>query len=99
MKRLEYVASPKHGKTARSTKKGVSNPAPTDGQHALDVSVQVKPTSTRRVSVDKANREFSVFDQTSKGIFHGHVRSWKELNNQQRSALIKSGMVDTKGNF
>jgi filamentous hemagglutinin len=99
MKRLEYIASPKHGKTARQTSKGVSNPAPTDGQHALDVSIQVKASSTRRMSVDKANREIVLFDQTSEGIFHGHVRSWKQLSNEQRSALIKSGMVDRKGKF
>ena len=99
MRRLEYVASPKHGSSARQTSKGVSNPAPTNGQHVLDVSVRVKGTSPRRVGVDKANGELVVFDQTSKGIFHGHVRSWRELTSQQQNALRNAGLVGKKGNF
>lgn len=99
MKRLEFEASPKHGKSARSTSKGVASRGPTDGQHALDNSVQVKGTSPRRVGVDKANGEITVFDQTSNGIFHGHVRSFKDLTSQQQNALRNAGLVDKKGNF
>lgn len=99
MKRLEFVASPKHGKSARNTAKGVSNPNPTNGQQALDNSLQVKGTSTRRVGVDKQNGEMVVFDQTSNGIFHGHVRSFKELTSQQQNTLRSAGMIDRKGNI
>ena len=99
MKRLEFVASPKHGNSARQTSKGVSNPGPTNGQHSLDNSLQVKGTSPRRVGVDKANNEITVFDQTSQGIFHGHTRSFKELTSQQQNVLRNSGMVDRKGNI
>jgi len=37
--------------------------------------------------------------QTSEGIFHGHVRSFGELNNRMKSSLVKSGMTDLKGNI
>ena len=69
MRRLEFQASPKHGTSARNTSKGVASRGPTNGQHALDNSVQVKNTSPRRVGVDRANGEIVVFDQTSRGIF------------------------------
>ncbi len=99
MKRLEFQASPKHGTSARNTSKGVASRGPTNGQHALDNSIQVKGTSPRRVGVDKANEEIVVFDQTSDGIFHGHVRSFKDLTSQQQNALRNAGLVDKKGNF
>ena len=99
MRRLEFQASPKHGTSARNTAKGVASRSPTDGQHALDNSIQVKGTSPRRVGVDKANGEIVVFDRTSEGIFHGHVRSFKDLTSQQKNAIRNSGLVDKKGNF
>ncbi len=98
-KKPTYEASPKHGKTSREMAKGTSNPAPTDGQKALDNSVQVKLTSPRRVGVDPDNNEFVVFDETNPGqdIFHGHVRSWDELTSQMQNALIKAGKVTKRG--
>ena len=99
MRRLEFQASPKHKSSARNTSKGVASRGPTDGQHALDNSIQVKSTSTRRIGVDKANGEIVVFDQTSDGIFHGHVRAFKNLTSAQQNALRNAGLVDKKGNF
>ena len=99
MRRLEFQASPKHGTAVRNTSKGVASRGPTDGQHALDNSIQVKGTSPRRVGVDKANGEIVVFDKTSDGIFHGHVRSFKDLTSQKQNALINSGLADKKGGF
>ena len=99
MRRYTFDPSPKHGASARNTSKGVASPGPKDGQHALDNSVQVKSTSTRRVGVDKENREITVFDQTSEGVFHGHVRSFEDLTSQQQNALKKAGLVDKKSRF
>jgi|GEM_PF-1823789 len=99
MRRLEFNPSPKHGASARQTSKGIASRGPTDGQHALDASVQVRSTSPTRVGVDKSNGEIVIFNQTSEGVFHGHVRLFGELNNRMKSALIKSGMVDRKGNI
>lgn len=48
---------------------------------------------------DKANGEILVFDRTSDGIFHGHVRSFKDLTSQQQNVLRRSGLVDKKGDF
>lgn len=88
-----YKASPKHHPNAPT---GVGR-APTNGQASLNNSVQVKPTSPRRVSVDPETGEFSVFDQTSPGEFHGHVRSWDELTPEMQRALIDAGRVTGKG--
>ncbi len=73
----------------------VKSRKPTDGQDALDKSVQVKTTSPRRVSVSKG--EFVVLDQTVEGEFHGHVRAWADLDVQMQNALIKLGVVSRKG--
>ena len=92
-KRLIYEASPKHGPTA----KGSISAAPRNGQEALDLSTQVKPTSPRRVGIDYESGQFNVFDQTSAGIFHGHVRTWNELTSEMQRALRQTGMVDSRG--
>ena len=96
---LSYDPSDKHGKDPRNTSMGVSNPAPTNGQFALSNSVQIKPTSPRRVGVDKANNEFVVFDEThpGKGIYHGHTRSWNELTQEMKNVLVKAGLCTRKG--
>jgi len=53
----------------------VKNKAPTYGQDTLDLSLQIKETSTRRIGVDYETNEFVIFDNT----YHGHVRTRKEL--------------------
>ena len=90
-----YEASPKHG----MTKRGEVGAAPSNGQAALDRSVQVKPTSSRRVGVDAANNEIVVFDETHPGqeIYHGHVRSWDELTSEMQNALRTAKLVDPHG--
>ncbi|HAX79210.1 MAG TPA: hypothetical protein DCY88_26130 [Cyanobacteria bacterium UBA11372] len=91
--RLVFEPSPKHGRENR----GNISRGPTNGQIALDNSVQVSDTSTRRVGVDRANNEIVVFDETRDGIFHGHVRSWEELRQEMKNALIRAGLVDSRG--
>ena len=78
---LVYEPNPKHGTSSYSSSHGEVSPEPTNGQAALNNSVQVKPTSSRRVGVDIQNREFVVLDEThpDQNIFHGHVRSWSDL--------------------
>jgi hypothetical protein len=99
MRRYEYEASPKHGVEVRGTAKGVANPAPRNGQAALDASVQVKPTSPRRVGIDYEADKFVVFDEThpNSGVYHGHVRSWDELHPDMQRALQKAGMANRRG--
>lgn len=90
-----YEPSPKHGKTDR----GRANRAPTDGQAALDNSTQISPNSTRRVGVDEKNGEIVIFDEThpDERVFHGHVRSWDELSQAQKNALVKAGLTNRRG--
>jgi hypothetical protein len=91
--RLLYESSPKHGDTPR----GPISAAPQNGQAALDISIQVKPTSPRRVGIDYETGEIVVFDQTVPGKFHGHVRPWDQLTTDIQRALINSGMMDRRG--
>lgn len=82
-----YEANPKHGSEARATSRGGSSAEPSDGQGALNNSVQIKGTSPRRVGIDPSNGDVVILDKhlevpcgcTSKGgtneLFHGHVRT------------------------
>ncbi|MBI4051534.1 MAG: hypothetical protein HY400_03420, partial [Elusimicrobia bacterium] len=94
-----YEASPKHGQTPHANAFGKVSPGPQNGQMALDNSIQVKPTSPRRIGIDLETMDFVVLDQTLPGKFHGHVRTWAELTPEMKQALIKSGMADRKGNI
>lgn len=75
--------------------------APKDGQKALDNSVQIKPTSDRRVGVDSTNGEVVVLDKhqtTGSGNnqtehFHGHVQS-TITDQKTRNAANKLPKVD-----
>ncbi|MEU4341497.1 hypothetical protein AB0H00_09535 [Nocardia sp. NPDC023852] len=94
-KKLTFEPSPKHGPEQR----GNAAPEPTHPQETLDKSVQIKPTSSRRVGYDSETGEFDVFDETypESGIFHGHKRAWDELTQEMQNALIKAGVVNRKG--
>ncbi|MFY0728943.1 S-type pyocin domain-containing protein [Pseudomonas sp. NFX15] len=91
---LEFDAASYHGKTDSAIK----SKGPANGQDALDNSVQVKPTSPRRISVDPETGEFVVFDRTGGDVYHGHVRPWDKLHQDMKNALIKAQKVDNKGN-
>ncbi len=77
---------------------GRKNPAPVDGQFALDNSVSIGDNTNRRIGID-TNGDFVVFDETSNGVFHGHVRTWsgngnnQPLTQQMKNALYKAGYV------
>ncbi len=95
----DYEAGGKHKPTKTTTSRGDNSAEPSDGQEALDHSVQVKGTSPRRVGVDADSGEIVVLDQTHPGqdIYHGHVRSWKDLTDQMRNALIRNKLTDRRG--
>ena len=88
-----YEPNPKHGKTQR----GNIAPEPTNGQAVLNTSVQVKPTSPRRVGVDPKTGEYVVFPRHREGAFHGYVVPWSELTPQMQNALKRAGMVNGRG--
>jgi len=91
--RLRFEPSPKHGPVAR----GNISAGPQHGQDVLDFSLQVKPTSPRRIGIDYDTGAFNVFDQTSPGVFHGHVRTFEQLTPEMQRTLIDAGMVTRKG--
>ncbi|WP_049948120.1 hypothetical protein [Enterocloster clostridioformis] len=73
---------------------GRKNPAPKDGQFALDNSVPIGENTTRRIGLD-SNGDFVVFDETSSGVFHGHTRTWKaEGGNQGLTQEMKNALYD-----
>ena len=92
---LIYESSPKHGSQAR----GNVSALPTNGQEVLNNSIQVSPNSSRRVGIDRTNREFVVFHEThpGTGIFHGFSVSWNNLRPVMRNVLINSGQVNRRG--
>lgn len=92
---LEFDAAGYHGK--RDTP--IKSRGPTNGQETLENSVQVKPTSPRRVGIDPGTDEFVVFDRTGGDVYHGHVRPWDKLHQDMKNALIKADKVDNRGNI
>ncbi len=95
MRRLEYEPAPYHGTKDRFFK----SKGPSNGQNALDVSLQVKSTSSRRIGIDYNSKEFVIFDETGKGsgIYHGHVRTWEDLTQEMRNTLTEAKMADKNG--
>lgn len=92
---LRFDAARYHGKTDTPVK----SKGPENGQDALDNSVQVKPTSERRIGIDPKTNEFVVFDHTGGDDYHGHVRAWNKLHQDMKNVLIKAKKADTKGNI
>lgn len=92
---LEFDAASYHGKIDTPVK----SKGPSNGQEALENSIQVKPTSPRRIGVDADANELVVFDRTGGDTYHCHVRPWNKLHQDMKNALIKAKKVDNKGNI
>jgi hypothetical protein len=60
MRRMEFEGASYHG----TFDNAIKSRGPTNGQSTLDLSVQVKSTSPRRIGVDYDSGEFVVFDST-----------------------------------
>jgi len=88
-----YESNPKHGKN----KRGNANPEPTNPQKALEDSIELPGNTSRRIAIDKQAEEFVVFDEHMPNKFHGHTRTWKELDQTMQATLRKEGMVSKKG--
>ena len=73
----------------------VKSAAPINGQLALDNSVSIGANTSRRIGI--SDGQFVVLDMTTNGIFHGHVRTWNELTQSMKNALINAGMTNRKG--
>ena len=87
---LTYEKAPYHnkGNSAKSA-------APINGQDALNKSIPIGTTTSRRISVD--GNQFVIFDETTSGVFHGHVRTWSQLTQPMKNALIDAGYVTSRG--
>ena len=73
----------------------VKSAKPLDGQHALDNSIKIKDASPSRIAI--SNDQFVVLMETSPGLYHGHVRQWKELNIYMQNVLKEAGLVRPNG--
>lgn len=78
---------------------GRKNPAPRNGQLALDHSIELGGNSRRRMALqpEDPSRPFVVLDRTAEGVYHGHSRSWAELDQRMRQSLINAGIVNRQG--
>ena len=73
----------------------VKSAAPINGQAALNNSYSIGSNTTRRIGI--SNNQFVVFDETSPGVFHGHVRQWSELTQTMKNILWDMGVVTRSG--
>ncbi|MFD8384815.1 putative T7SS-secreted protein [Streptomyces sp. NPDC059679] len=92
---LRFEKSDKHGKVQR----GRAGAEPLDPQGTLEKSILFNPNTSRRISANYETGQFAIFDETHNGtgIYHGHVRTWDELNDKMQAALRKAGLVTAKG--
>lgn len=93
MANLTFEPNPKH----RGKKRGRVSAQPTDGQAALDNSVQISERSSRRVGVDRENEEIVVLMEHLPGIFHGFVVEWNNLGRGVQRQLQGVGLVTSRG--
>lgn len=93
MATLTFEPNPKH----RSRKRGRVSAQPTDGQAALDNSVRISNASSRRVGVDRKNKEIVIFMEHLPGVFHGFAVGWKDLERNVQRLLQKLGLVTARG--
>lgn len=100
----------KHGSSSSSSGKGEIGRAPSNGQAALDRSIDLDPDNpnvTRRLGVDHVNNEIVVLDRHReipdkngnivKEIYHGHVQSSypsKSVTQGDLTKLKKAGMIN-----
>lgn len=89
-----WTGSPKHDKNVPD---GISKP-PTNPEDMLKESHLVKATNPRRrIAYDRSTGEIVIFDHNNVSGFHGHVRSWEDLTQDQQNALIREGLFSPQG--
>ncbi len=92
--KIRYQDAPYH----HVNSKGSKNLPPSNPIKALQDSVVIKDTSSRRIAVDVEKNNFIILDKTTaNGDWYGHSRSWKELSQDQKNALIRNKLTNHKG--
>ena len=89
--------APYHGRSPQPGPQGVKSAVSTDGLAALRTSFRLSENTSRRIGFDAASKQFVVLDRTREGLWHGHVRTWDELNQAMRSALVRHGATTVRG--
>ncbi|KTC57821.1 S-type Pyocin [Pseudomonas fluorescens ABAC62] len=90
----KYEDAPYHGKNGNSVK----SKRPENGQDSLNESIEVNPpNSRRRIAIDPHTKEFVVIDRTAEDTYHAHVRTWNDLRQDMKNALIRAGKTNRKG--
>ncbi len=72
-------------------------PAPKNGQKALDNSVSIAGDNNHRVGIDLDSGEVVVFGVTPEGKFGGDVRTWSQLTDEMKTALVDNGLITEQG--
>lgn len=93
VRRMIFEGVPYHS----SVDNPIKSRGPVNGQDALDTSIQIKASSSRRVGIDYSTGEFVVFSYSRDNVYHGHVRSWNDLDSEMQNALKTAGMVNRRG--
>jgi hypothetical protein len=97
-----YENAPYHHLNSKGDAKSGKSLAPRDGQRALDNSVSLGATTTRRLGVSCG--QLVILSLTSAGLYHGHVATWEEIQRSIKLAkkvideMVKMGLIDRNGN-
>lgn len=91
----KYADAPYH----HPNSKGNKSVCPDNGQDALNHSIPSPNKNSRRRYGVSSRGQFVVFDQTSPGLYHGHVAGWDELIEVQglRRKMVEQGLATNKG--
>jgi hypothetical protein len=63
----------------------------------LKAAIPYKPTSKGLVAVDRSTGEFVVLRPHIGSRFHAYAKTWDQLSQEQRNALIRAKLVTQNG--
>jgi hypothetical protein len=89
----EYKDAPYH----HFNSKGSKNPAPLDGQWALDNSIPVGDATDSKQRVGLSCEQIVILKWTSENLWHGFVVTWKEARSEVHNTLIAKGWANRRG--
>ncbi|GCE14737.1 hypothetical protein [Tengunoibacter tsumagoiensis] len=72
---------------------------PKNGQLALNNSVSIQGNKEHRIGIDPEVGELVEFEKGEGGKFQGRVRTWLQLTEPMRTALIDSGIITEQGDI
>jgi len=100
-----YEGAKYHHQNSKGGHRSGKSACPVNGQWSLDCSRKASDSATSRYRIGFNGSEFAVFSYTGKSvrngipvdIWHGHVRSWNQLEHEMRNVAYEQGWATLRG--